>query len=262
MRTFIIILTLFVVSCSSTRTYNPTVFSYHIDQETLQKKPIKKVVLAPVNMGTPPPSYLLKGQRKVKAAVKNYLRSNGYEILPNHVFDNAWKQASRSYGNVYDPSTGKIDGDAWRAAMIITGEKLRKETDADAIVFADVFVHEVSHSAGLSHHARWYGVTRKPSTIGAGQGVPLDFNWGQAVKAASLKVTIFNTDLQRVFHSIGGIDSLQSISLKRSPPSFERRKKLLTSSNHIQEGIELAFHPFIEMKNYTGKNQSTEASKQ
>jgi hypothetical protein len=241
-----------IISCSSTATYNPTVFPYEYQPTD---KPIKKVILAPVSLGAPPPSHLSNSNSKIKARIKDYLESNGYEILPSYPFENAWKQASRTYGNVYDPSTGKIDINAWRGAMITTGEKLREQTDADAIIFADVFEHEVQHDFSMNHYARWYGITRKPSLQGSGTGVPLDFNWGQQIKAASLMVTIYDLNLTRIFNSRGGIDTLESVDLKRATPAFVRSKKLLKNDDHIEEGIELAFHPFIVMQQYPGEQK-------
>ncbi|MCP3906630.1 MAG: hypothetical protein GY712_01260 [Oceanicoccus sp.] len=245
----------FVVSCSSSGGYNPTVFEYRYNQEKIAAKPIKKVILAPVSMGIPAPSYLRKREGKVKAMVRDYLESNGYEILPNYHFENAWKKASRTYGTVYDPSTGKIDMNAWRGAMITTGELLREQTEADAIIFADLFEHEVQHSNSMKHYARWYGVTRKPALKGSGSGVPLDFNWSRNIKAASLMVTIYDINLTPVFSSRGGIDTLYAVDLKRSTPAFVRRKSLLKSEGHIEEGIQLAFHPFIIMEDYPGKEE-------
>lgn len=259
----ILLVTLTLISCfitaCGTTSYNPTVFNYEYQQQLIADKPIKKVVLAPINLGVPAPSYLRKGELKSRAMVKAYLKANGYEVLPNYHFENARKQASRTYGDVYDPSTGKIDAKAWRGTMITIGEKIRENTDADAIIFADIFEHNVQHGHGMKHYARWYGVTRKPALQGIGDGVPLDFNWGQQIKAASVMITVYNTDLVPVFTSRGGIDTLEAIDLKHSTPSFVRSKKILKNKNHIQEGIELAFHPFIEMKKYPGKTEDNQA---
>ncbi|MEE8058819.1 MAG: hypothetical protein V3T17_13455 [Pseudomonadales bacterium] len=253
MRIILLVAFAFIVSCS-TATYNPTVYPYQIDDTKLADKPIIKVILAPVSLGAPVRSHLRKAEYKTKGMVQDYLESHGFQILPSYHFENAWKQASRTYGNVYDPSTGKIDTHAWRAAMITTGEKLKEQTEADAIIFADLFEHDIQHSNGMQHHARWYGVTRKPATRGAG-GVPVDFNWNQPIKGASIIVTIYDIKLNRIFTSRGGIDTLEAIDVKRSTPAFIRRKKLLKSDGHIEEGIELAFHPFIVMENYPGEKK-------
>ena len=245
------IATLIIVSCSSSAGYNSTVFEYDYDQERIATKPITKVILAPVIMGVPAPSYLQKRERKIKRMVKNYLESNGYQVLPNYHIENAWNIASRTYGNVYDPSTAKIDINAWRGAMISNGKVLRQQTDAEAIIFADLFEHEIQHNNSMRHYARWLGVTRKPALQGTG-GVPMDFDWSQRIKAASLKVTIYDISLTRVFSSRGGIDTLHAVDLKRSNPAFVRRKSLLKSEAHIKEGIEIAFHPFIPMEAYPG----------
>ncbi|MBL4827088.1 MAG: hypothetical protein JKY66_05140 [Spongiibacteraceae bacterium] len=239
--------------------YNPTVFDYHFDEEALKEKSVKKVAFAPVSLGKPVRAILRKGELRTKAMVKRYLTDHNYELIPTHHFENAWKQAIRSYGEVYDPSTGQIDMDAWRAAMVTTGKYLRENTDADIIVFADLLEHEVQHSASMKHYARWYGVTRKPSLQGAGDGVPLGFEWSQSIKAASLIVTIYDVKtMERLFSSRGGIDTLYAIDIKRANPTFVRRKKLLKNSGFIQEGIQLAFHPFITMEDYPKKQKEDE----
>ena len=77
MRPILLIALALIVSCSTSSSYNPTVFEYNYNTELIAEKPIKKVILAPVNLGAPPPSHLRKGERKIKAMVKNYLTSNG-----------------------------------------------------------------------------------------------------------------------------------------------------------------------------------------
>ena len=123
----LLVLSIGLISCSGTATYNPTAYPYTYNQSIVDQQPIKKVILAPVRLGTPLVSYLRKREGVVRAKVKDYLKSNGYEILPNYQFENGWQQAIRSYGNVYDPTTGKINMNAWQAAMVTVTEKLRKE---------------------------------------------------------------------------------------------------------------------------------------
>ena len=252
MRIILLISLALIASCSSTGSYNPTVFEYSFDQEKVAGKTPKKVVLATVSLGSPAPSYLSKQDRKIRAMVKNHLQSNGYTLLPNYHFENAWKQANRTFGDIHDPTTGEIDINAWRGAMATMGKAIREQTDADLIVFSDLMIHEVQHSNSMKHYARWYGVTRKPSLVGTGSGVPVDFDWSKPIKAASLMVTIYDTDLNRVFTSRGGIDTLYALDIKRSTPSYVRRKKMLSSDENIEEGISLAFHPFINMAKYPG----------
>lgn len=241
-----------IVSCATQSVYNDTVFPFDYNEDLAARKPIKNVIVAPVSLGVPAPSYLEFKQRVIRQMVADYLRDNGYNVLPDYQFENAWLQASRTYGDVYDPTTGRIDANAWRAAMVTVGQQLREQTQADAIVFADLFTHDVQHSSGFSHYARFYGVARKPVIKGGATTLPAEFNWSETVKAASLMVTIYNVDLERVFTSRGGIDTLDEIDSRRATPSFVRRKNFLKSEAFAEEGIALAFHPFIPMDNYPG----------
>lgn len=258
MRIILSALLFLTVSCSSTSSHNASVFDYQYDEALVIEKPIKKIVLATESLGAPPPSHLRVGQRRTRHMAKEYLEKHGYTILPDYHFDNAWKQSLRSYGSPYDPTTGRIDTNAWRAAMITTATAVRDNTDADAIVFVDVFEHEVSHGYGMKHYARFYGVNRKPDLKGPGTGVPMDFDWYQPIKAASVMVTIYDTQLNRVFSSRGGIDTLYAVDIKSSNPKFVRKKKLVDSEGHVEEGLELAFHPFIPMKGYPGPDRKKE----
>jgi len=236
-------------SCSSTE-YNETVFPYQINTEVLAQKKPKKLILATVNFsGEPTRSYLDNAARRIDLQVKDYLRSNGYEVLDDYLFDNAWNQALRSYGSIYDPTTGRVDVQGWRTVIIATAKTLQKE-GVDAVVFSDVLEDTVQHDRTMNHYAKWSGVTRKPATQGTGDGVPIDFNWGERIKAATLAINIYSVDLKGLFKSQAGIDTLQAIDLKMSNPGWVRRKKILDDNDKIEEAIRLAFHPFIEIADY------------
>jgi hypothetical protein len=236
-------------SCSSTE-YNETVFPYQINNELIAEKPPKKLILATVTFsGEPTRSYLENAARRIDLDVKDYLKSAGYELADDYLFNNAWNQALRTYGNIYDPTTGRVDVEGWRAVMIETAKALKKE-GIDAIVFSDVLEVTVQHDRSMNHYARWSGVTRKPATQGTGEGVPIDFNWTERIKAASLAINIYSIELKRLFVSQAGIDTLQAVDLKLSNPGWVRRKKILNEDDHIEEAIRLAFHPFIPISNY------------
>lgn len=254
MRIILPFLLILLTGCGSTG-YSPTAYPFQIQTEVLQEKPLKKLVLATVNFsGEPTRGYLEKSAYRIDTLVEDYLKTNGYALAPSYVFENAWKQALRTYGEIYDPTTGRVDQRTWQLVMLATADAL-KEADPgiDAIVFTDLIEHDVQHSGGMKHYARWNGVTRKPDTQGPGTGVPVGFDWTQNIKGASLAVNIYNVDMQGLFRSYGGLDTLQAIDLKMSDPAFVRKKKILDKESHLMEGIRLAFHPFIPMKDYPGQ---------
>lgn len=248
----LVLLTSLVTGCSTTDAGKSTAFPYNFNTELLNEKPVKKLIIASTSFGTPTKSYLLKGEKKVKALAREYLEDNGYTILPDYHFENAWKQALRQFGDAYDPTTGKINMNTWRQLMTSTAQKLRSSTDADAIMFIDVIEVTIQHSPNLQHLARWDGVIRKPTTQGLGAGVPVGFEWAQPIKGASVQTAMFNMDLQRIFYSRGGIEPLQAVDLRHAEPAYVRKKKPLRSDSFIEEGIQLSFHPLIEMDDYPG----------
>lgn len=243
---------LLLAGCSSMAPNN-TAFPYQFDPAKLQEKPLKRVIIATPNFNGEPTRYhLQKAATQIDNRVKAYLESNGYQVAPGYLFDNAWNQAIRTYGEFYDPTTGRVDADTWRAVMVTTAQALREEGDIDGIVFTDLVEHDSAHNIGLDHLAQWYGVSRKPGFYSAGQNSVTDMDWNQTVKVASLHIAVFNIDLEAVFASRGGLDTLQVLDNKGSRTRYVRRKRLLDNDRHIQEGIEIAFHPLIPMKNYPG----------
>jgi hypothetical protein len=245
----LILSSLILAACSSA-SYNPTVFDYYLSDE-VKAHPIKKVILASVNIsGEPTRSSLRDSDDKVDAMVVDYLNANGIELVSQHHFNNAWQQALLAYGNFYDPTTGKVDKMGWQRVMAATMQALKENKEIDAVLFTDLIEHEIQHSASMKHYARWYGVTREPATQGPTSSVPVDFNWTQVIKGASLVVTLYSTEGAPLFTSRGGIDPLYGIDSRKSQKGFVRRSKVLSNSRHIEEGIQLAFHPLIPMDRY------------
>jgi len=253
LRIILLAVTALIAACSS-NTYNPTVFPYQINNDLIQKKPPKKLVIATANVSGEPTRYhLQKAAVHIDEKVKDYLQSHGYQVAPSYLFENAWNQAVHTYGDLYDPTTGRVDPNTWRAVMVTTAKTLHDTTDIDAIVFTDVIERDAAHDVGMDHLAQWDGVSRKPSTASAGsEGVSTDFNWSQQVKVATLVVTIYSTSLDGLFSSRGGLDTLQVIDTKNTP-MYVRRKKILDNDSNIEQGIRLAFHPFIKIDDYPAK---------
>lgn len=249
------VVALLTACASSGGGLNPDMPPYQINAEALKNHPIKKVVIASANISGGPTLYYLQGAAaRIDEMTKNYLQKNGYTVAPNYVFENAWMQAIRAYGDMYDPTTGKVDPTTYRAVMVTAFKTIKESTDIDAVVFTDVVEVNVSHSIGMDHLAQWDGVSRKPKTVSAGTSqITEGFNWAQTIKAATLVTTVYTSSLEGVFSSRGGLDVLEAIDTKGGDTTFSRRKRPLDTDDNVQEGIELAFHPFIKMKNYPEK---------
>jgi len=239
-----------LLACSSME-YNPTVIEYHINEAVVRDKGFRQVMIAPINVGKPSRIYLDKGDARVDRYVEDYLKQNGFEVVSNRPFESRWQQAQRKYGQVYDPSTGKFS----RYYQSALAETLQQVFDGlpnlDAIVFTDLVEREIMFTDGMQHLARWDGVNRKLKLEGTGEGVPNDFNWQQNVDAVSLAINVYDRKLVNVFQSAGGLEVTDALNLRAS--KFVRRSDVLENETNIEEGIQLAFHPFIVMDDYPGK---------
>jgi hypothetical protein len=242
-----------LLACSSTPTYNPTTFPYEINREQLASKPIKTVVIPHVNLSGQSRNYLEKEAPRIDGYVSTYLKENGYKVIPQREFEQSWNTAVRVYGDPVDPTSGKVNLKSFTQIMQSVRDDMTRGGKLDAFVFTDLLEFEVPFSGGLKHLARWDGVSRKPSLQGPGSGVSADFDWSMQAAVASIQVAIFDMDLQRVFLGRGGMDATDAIDTRSSDGRYIRRRNILENKNYVMEGIQLAFHPFIEFEDWPGQ---------
>lgn len=240
-------------ACAGTPTYNPTTFPYQIKQEQLDANPINTVVIAHVNLNGVSRNYLEKEAPRIDARISQYLKDNGFKVLPQRQFEQHWNTAERAFGNPVDPTSGKVNMRTFSQIMHSVRDEMTKTTELNGFVFTDLVEFETSFSGGLKHLARWDGVTRKPALQGPGNAVSADFDWNMQAAVASVQVSIYDMQLQNVFIGRGGLDATEAIDSRSSQGRYIRRRNILENETYIMEGIQLAFHPFIPMEGWPGK---------
>lgn len=242
-----------LAACATGPSYNPTVFPFEIERDQIAASPIGTVIIPHVNLGTPSRNYLEDAAPRIDGMVRSYLKEKGYEVLPQRLFRQHWNTAVRAFGDPVDPTTGRVNMRAFTRAMQSVRDRLAEDTDLDAFVFTDLVELEVPFSGGLKHMARWDGVSRRPTLDGPGSGVAGDFDWGRPAAVASLQISIFDMELKRLFASRGGLDATDAIDIRSSSGAFTRRRNILENERYLEEGIRLAFHPFIPWKDWPGE---------
>ncbi len=244
-----------LMGCSGSPTvgggYNATTPSNVFEQALFDQLDSKVVVIANVNLGAPSRNYLKKREAFVDTRVQEYLEDAGYEVRPQREFAQRWNNAILIYGDPIDPTTGRVNQKSFIQIVQAVRDQLREQTDIGSIIFTDIIEKDVYYEQGLNRVTRFDGVTRKPAVQGAGSGVTTEFDWSRAVAAATMRIAWFNMDLQRLFSGEGGMEVTDAVDT-RSGTAFVRRRDVLENENHIDEGIAIAFHPVIEMRNWPG----------
>ncbi len=231
--------------------YNPTTPRNTIDAEAIERADIKRVIIADVNLGSPSRKYLQKKEAEVDALLSEALERHGWEVASSREFTLRWKKAVSMYGNPVDPTTGRVNGRTFSRIVNTIRDQMMESSDIDALIFTDLLEKDVYFAQGVNRVARWDGVSRKPPTQGAGNGVSVNFNWGAPVAATTLRVAVFDSDLTRIFVGEGGVALNEAVDT-RSGAGFVRRREILGNETHIREGIALALHPLIPMQNWPG----------
>lgn len=231
--------------------FNPTTPKNAIDAEAIQAANIKRVVIADVNLGSPSRKYLQKREGDVDAIVAEAFERNGWEVVSPREFTQRWRNAVSMHGDPVDPTTGRVNSRTFSRIINTIKDQMMESSNIDALVFTDLLEKDVYFAQGVNRVARWDGVTRKPPTQGGGQGVSVNFNWSVPVAATTVRISIFNSDLERMFVGEGGIALNEAVDT-RSGTGFVRRREILGNETHIREGVALALHPLMPMKNWPG----------
>ena len=231
--------------------YNATTPTNIFESALFEQLDNTKVVIASVNLGGPSRNYLKKREAFVDARVQEYLEDAGYEVRPQREFSQRWNNAILIYGDPIDPTTARVNQKSFIQIVQAVRDQLREQTDIGSIVFTDIIEKDVYYEQGLNRVTRFDGVTRKPAVQGAGSGVTAEFDWSRPVAAATLRVAWFNMNLERLFSGEGGMDVTDAVDT-RSGTAFVRRRDVLENENHIDEGIAIALHPVIPMRNWPG----------
>lgn len=243
-----------LVACGSATVvggYNVTTPTNIFDEALFGQLESNVVVIANVNLGGPSRNYLKKRELFVDQRVEEYLESAGYTVRPQREFAQRWSNAILIYGDPIDPTTGRVNQKSFIQIVQAVRDQLREQTDITSIIFTDIIEKDIYYEQGLNRITRFDGVTRKPAIQGAGSGVTSEFDWSRAVAAASMRIAWFNMDLGRVFSGEGGMEVTDAVDT-RSGTAFVRRRDVLENENHIDEGLAIALHPAIPMKNWPG----------
>lgn len=239
-----------LLACSSA-TPNPTVYDYTINRQALEQQPITTLVIAPFHLNGEAKTYLRSGEARVEQQLTAYLEKHGFTVISNDALNTAWQNALRQTGNPWDPTTGRVHSDTLIQTIHLAATEARQSTDFDALLVFDLIERQTRFEPEREFRARWDGVSRRVILRGPDNGVPVTFDWNQAVTAVSVAVNIYDPEFNLLFHSVGGIDAAQELNT-RGALRFSRRDDVFQYTSHLQEGVALALHPLIPMKHYPG----------
>ena len=222
-----------------------TAFKAQLDPRLSDKAQFQRLMIATVNLGKPSRAYIAEHEQKIDLMVEERLREAGYEVVSNDVFAEGWLEGVRAWGEPYNPTTGKLNQNAFVGVLQTAMKYVKDNSQAQAVVFTNLEETQEYFSPAGNHVARFLGVTRKPASRG-GEGVSAGFDWIQGVDAVSLYVTVLDMTMAAVFKGAGGIEITETLDLKGSTPRWARSKKVLDNEDFIEEGINLALYPWIK----------------
>jgi hypothetical protein len=229
-------------ACSPYHSY----FRYTFSETKAQT--IKTVIVAPLNVFIGIPKEFNKSSDRFYREIQTYLNQNGFIIKEYSDLEKKWKIKIAESPGFYNPETGKKDEKKFYQYLIEFIKDACLSCQVDAFIIPEVILREAVLAGDCSY---WDGVYRKLEV--GDEVVSADrYDFSGKTLALSLKVDIFNSNSEQIFHSFGGIENHLRLSFENTN-KIETKEDLLMNDEFNQEAILIAFHPFIKTKIYPKK---------
>jgi hypothetical protein len=132
----------------------------------------------------------------------------------------------------------------FESAIRIFAGKLGASTSFDALVVASLVYRSARLIRGM---VKWDGTSRRIPKI-ENEALRVPESYRTTVSALSLHVMVFDADGDLVFENYGGLDLAHSFSTRPGHAGvldIELRETILLRERYINEGVELAFEPYV-----------------
>ena len=233
------VLTLF--GCSPT---NETLYHYKFIPALKDQSPAPAIYIAPFNilLNNPLP---LDATAPVYSNLADYLKQNGYTVLPEKQITDIWDKNSTAIGGLFDPKTGRFSNDRFNKCLKLTLADLNKTDRYSYVLFPGLVIKQVELKR-RTDIGEWDGVRRElPRENVFSNG------WRKAL-VASLLVSVVTPEDKLLFQSLGGLDFVQVSAKNGRDYVLKDRENPFVNQEFVSEGVGIALHPFIKFAGYPG----------
>ncbi|MGH0031601.1 MAG: hypothetical protein ACQGVC_17545 [Myxococcota bacterium] len=240
--------TIFLAACAT-----PQLHPYEIEPTQVGAPGVETVALLPLNVWVALPPELDATTFRVTAAVRDHLSDCGREVTHFSMGDarGLWSHVSGGEGAdtaVADDAVGRFV------------RSLHQAREFDVLVVPDLVYREAPIRIA-SQVAVWDGVERDLTVKGSAHSAGIfhgDAKIRGKAQGVSLHVAAYDPSGVRVFDGHGGLDLIHEWEFRTeyhydrnmhryAVPVYQQRfmKNRLADEAHLQEGIALAFHPYL-----------------
>lgn len=205
---------------------------------------VRDVALFPANIVVAPPQGLETATPYVDEEIGKYLDSHGkrVQVLTREEAFTEWLASAQALKDEVGESQMSFDG-----AAATLARRLHAKQRFDALVLPWIAVRPAKVRGRT---VTWDGVTRTLRILNP-QGRSLQVLRDLEARAAapSLQVAVFSPDGRKLFEGVGGLDLVHLLVLEGEPTRIEAeplsRSEIFADRTSVQEGIAVAFDPFL-----------------
>lgn len=202
----LLITALIVISCASSRPYNP----FKINKDQFYGK-VEKIACYPVAIIT---KIELTNEKIIKAKfdslIVKKLITAGFLVVPSNEVAEIQETVKEQVGDLFDPKTGKPDSAKWESMREQIRQELKTKFNADVTLYPHIRTVKAGFSGGK---ARWFGTSESLGPKGFLKSLlSQSGRYSGGVPALALFVQIDDLNGDTLYIKGGGIQVLHKLS--------------------------------------------------
>jgi hypothetical protein len=197
-----LLLTLTVAACATRAPYDP----FKVPRDQILGR-IKTVALMPLQLPQG-----IEDLEAVRAAfrklVESRMQAGGFTTIADQEFETRWKRAAEEVGGLYDPMSGKLDVEKFKAVRQKVFRALQSKFGVEGVLDVRVIPALASFGYGV---ANWDGTRQEIQPGALLLGIAGAYSIGK-VGALSFGAWLRDMDDQILFANVGGIQVTSTLS--------------------------------------------------
>lgn len=237
---FVGLLTLIVAlgsfSCAAFR-------DYYLDPAGPTPPEVGEVLVLPLNFDSTPAPVLATGVDLMLEMVTGHLEDEGLVVgtLRLSTVTGYWKEETEKLGGVANKESGKLDEERYETARAAVARRALEQSGAAVVVVPTLLIRKARF---FGRTVMWDGVTR-PVVFEFTEAAPSDLTPRGEDAATSLRITIYDRSGRRIFERCAGLETAIRYVLKSKTYQRVPRNDLFRDPALLDEGVRLAFVPWL-----------------
>jgi hypothetical protein len=209
---------------------------YRVPSAELRAR-VRTIALAPM-LVNPNAAERATARERIEPLVRARLARGGFEVVPAEVWEGLWRTAAADVGDVFDPVSGKVDDERWKAVEAAVYHELAGAHGVDAVLrlrLDTVDVHLARKNVaycGVQDAVYWPG-----STFSV-------LETATYVLGSCLYAVLLDLDERELYGIRSGVELVETYA--RQTRAVRPQAERLADASRLREAVEATIGPLAD----------------